>query len=317
MRQATTSFRDRLKNREQRKVFLRRPFRMMLTIGAVLTLLVMATVPALASPLGVQDDPDSTLREDDRSDARVDIALENGNQLSFVPMYGEHGKLEGYGVVEKIAPGGQEVARMREFRELNPVELMQALSAPESKIPQDLVDLYGQPSRGDRGWGLALVPGPVNGPDGIDVASCYLPSTFDDDFPGYQQQFITLNDGPATVPSHWLPAATPGDYYTWGRVYNVRQYYTKVTRCNVDEHQFIWGPTVSVSYRNNQNYPAWGVAFYPLGELEEFGSSVSFTWHPPAPSSLYDFQVFVNNVLYDDTFHIGIEWSKAFGIKSN
>ncbi len=292
-----------------------RPLRVVLAMGVVLTLLVAATATTLAAPLQLDDDPEGTGREPDHTGARVEIALGNGNELSFVPMYSEKGHVESYGVMEKIVPGGQEIAQMREFRGLNPVELMFALTPSDTKLPAELVELYGQPSRGDQGWGLGLVPGPAHG-GGNDSSSCMNPGSFDNNFPGYQKKFVTLNDGPDTVPSHWLDG--PGDeFYTWGRVFNVRQYYTKVTRCNVDEDQWLWAPYVHVGYRNNQNYPAWGVATAAQGSLDGYGSSFSFTWHPPAPSSLYDFQVFIDGALNDDTFHIGIEWSKAFGFTMN
>ena len=264
--------------------------------GALLAMLVL-TVASLTPALA--DSKELTEEDALRMRGHVELALPNGNQLSFVPVYNDDDRLLGYGLVQSLAPETAGYLEIRELRSANPAEVFNALTPRGTEMPSQLADHYGRPTLGAQGWALDN-----NAWQPHHISPCYAPN-FEASFPNFtQHHVISYDDGPSNNPDAWDWTLHEGLRTIRPVGKQVSSYYAKVTRCEVGNLQYPGGPDVRVDGVQN------GIPFYAfLGELPAWGSSVDFTWHSLTPIPVVSWELNVSWSWPGDEFHIGYAYN--------
>ena len=263
-------------------------------IGLLLTVLVLTSAsiaPALADT-----------RSSDTGNP-IELVLPNGNQLRFIPLHGEGGRLLGYGVAEIMLPETASYLGIRELRTANPAEVFHAFAPRGVAMPREMQAVYDRPALATQGWALDHEIFTAH----YVMFPCHAPA-FDDDFPSWvYSPTLSFNDGAASKPYLWQYDSNQADgawdnHFTVRHAANVPSYHAKVTRCKQADVSYYYG-VPEVRLEAEQGSIPFSVY---LGTLPMIGSTVNFSWQlPDYPNLIMNWDLVVYGTYPGDEFHIG------------
>lgn len=259
----------------------------------------------------------------DGGDAKAMIAFANltlnGTSLSFFEVLTPDERVGGIAVSETVRSGRRGYGAVERLQKANALEIYSALSAPGTRIPRELIRLYGTAKLGKQGWALPLVD--AGNPQEI---SCMVGAepfgAFEDEVLsfGYPFVFLSEQDGPGTQPNHWFDDNGPADgtirRQLQGGVDNKTHFFGKVSYCYEDlyEPTGFHGRYVSYKLRISDLFPTWSTV--ETGQLLDPGDSLSFHFTPsPDSASEFDFRMSITAAKLSDQFHIGATWANPGG----
>ena len=314
-----------MKNVTEKIVINRLKWRMRVGVLATLALAVLLTSPMMALANKSSDDfiaksaPERVLRA---PDAFAVIALDNGDEISFIGIPDERGRTGGVMVSEERSANRASMRSVEGLRDANPLELFNALAEPRSSVPAILVEMYGERSTlRHQGWArdLDFSAQPSFGECaaaadwGSDLD--YYADAFNDEDP-----FKSTWDGPTSKPQHW--ATIPGNGLGGlqnkelnGQASDVTAFYGSVLYCNEDYEnaatfngQYI-GNYVSFHYRV-AGHGTW--IFSQQTQLEDVGDRIDHLYYPgnlfSPGAAKFDFHLTISQAKPADAFHIGATW---------
>lgn len=307
---------------DQLKWRLRTGLIMTLALAALLTSPIMALAGSSTDDFIVDGRP---VRAEKMLRPFSVIKLDNGDEISFIGIPNERGRVDGVLVTDKGSAGRAPLRSVEGLRDANPLELFNALAESYRRVPTMLVDLYADDSTlGQQGWARDLVM------ETGGTSDVYCPATqyFLDDMDEYagdmhdEDPFMSLYDGPTTKPNHWKWTGGPGTgglqgYDLHGQANDTTAFYSQVFYCYEDwenaetlNGQYI-GNYVNSYFRPAGHGPdSWkfsdGTQLTDAGDYYEHIYVPGNRFSPSADE--FDFHVEILDAKPADQFHIGATW---------
>jgi hypothetical protein len=288
-------------------------------VFAALMLMTTASVAAGTDEPFIQE-PEKPVRDERRTEPFVALRTD-GSMMEFYRVVMPDGSAAGVAIAETVRSGYSGIAGVDRLQGANSLEVYNALSEPGTRLPRELVMLYGKPVLGKQGWALPL---PLTGGNDVQEFSCMVGAepfgAFEDDIldKGYSAHFLSEKDGPSVKPNHWFDDVAPGDgsqrYKLQGVADNKTHFYGKVSYCYEDlyDQTTYHGRYVNFKYRISDFLPAW--TSVPSTQLLDPGDSASFHFTPaPGVDFEFDFRMGITAAKESDVFHIGATWANPGG----
>jgi len=293
--------------------------RVAMLVFVALMLLTTASVSASSGEKFIGEPEDSG--RDERRMEPFEILRTEGSMMEFYQVVMPDGSAGGVGIAETVRSGYRGIAGVDRLQDANALEVYNALSQPGTRLPRELVIMYGKPVLGKQGWALPL---PLTGGNDVQELSCMVGAepfgAFKSDIEskGYSAMFLSEKDGPSVQPNHWFKDVAPGDgsnrYKLMGFADNKTHFYGKVSYCYEDlyDQTNVHGRYVTFKYRIADFLPAW--TQLPSTQLLDPGDSASFHFTPgPGVNSEFDFRMSITVAKESDIFHVGAAWANPSG----
>lgn len=256
------------------------------------------------------------------------IKFFNGNIIHFYELPDGHGESE-FGFLEEGQAGNPSILKLSDLSELNALEVFHALSAPGTKIPNQLTSRFGEVMMGEQGrlrkrmQTTDTMQATVTATTQQNMCDA---NTFQNKFstftsPIWDGKLVRTNERPIDHPERWVGYR---EYFgNWGdgfpaykyraKRYDVELYYTMVAVCGLDTH-----PTYCTRDGHCRNHPGPEIIFSYVTPSNNYGT-VLITDVPSNGVGNYYSWFFYTGVNWDwstkielarakDKFNIGLAW---------
>ena len=246
------------------------------------------------------------------------VRLPNGSDLEFVQI--NRGGDHAFGVLEQSLPRTRSAFDAVGDRDpsINPVELFNAVTERGTRIPQRLLQAFGEPTLGPQGWLLGELEPAGAGTDWCDAEQ------FEDHVKGknFETTVLRLNKGPSNNDPEWINAFYNFLFPQWGwwiTLLNIDLYYTRVAVCGLGNHpaycngnHCFWfhpGPVIMFQYQNANNWPHHFGGYAVVEDIDPlFTIGKSYGWIFYTGQN-WDWKTSITHAQVGDKFNIGVTWS--------